>query len=103
MKKMTYFQNKLFNIAVAVESLQIMQTPGANAAFKSVSQTKFQTLSLQLSKYHDLPSLSFVLRYQRQYIGWVLISARPIEKSISMERLSTLQSNLQKINKFAAC
>ena len=42
---------------------------------KVVSQTKFQTLPLQLSEYHDLPSLSFVLRYQRQYIGWVLISA----------------------------
>ena len=34
MKKMTNFQNKLFNIVVVIESLQIMQTPDADTAFK---------------------------------------------------------------------
>ena len=74
---------------------------------ESVSQTKFQSFPLHLSEYHDLPSLSFVLRYQRQCVGWVLISARLVEKCISVERLSTLntylQSILENINKFTAC
>ena len=57
---------------------------------KEVSHTKFQTFPLQLSGYHDLPSLSFVLHsYQRQYVGWVLISARSVEKCTSVERLAT--------------
>ena len=74
---------------------------------KEVSQAKFQSFPLQLSKYHDLLSLTFVLRYQCQYVGWVLISARSVEECISVERLSTLntylQSILQNINKFAVC
>ena len=40
---------------------------------KEVSQAKFQSFPLQLSKYHDLLSLTFVLRYQCQYVGWVLM------------------------------
>ena len=78
---------------------------GTDTAFKRVS--KFQSFPLQLSEYHDLASLSFVLHYQYQYVRWLLISPISVEKCISVERLSTLntdlQSILQNINKFAAC
>ena len=55
-----------------------------------VSYTKLQSLPLQLSECHDLPLLSFVLHDQRRYVEWVLISARSVEKCISVEKLSTL-------------
>ena len=66
----------------------------------------FQDFPSQLPGYEDLPPLSFLLTYQLSYIDWVLISAKSVEDCISMEKLNTLntdlQSILQNITKFAA-
>ena len=43
-----------------------------------------------MSEYHNLPSLWFMLRHQRQYVGWMLISGRLVEQCTSLERLSAL-------------
>ena len=73
---------------------------------KEVSRTKLQSFPLHLSHCHDLPSLSFVLHYQRQYVEWMLISASSVEKCISVKKPSTLNTDLrsvlQNISNFAA-
>ena len=79
---------------------------GYSVSKRLVKLTRFQGFPLQLSKYQDPPPLSLVLSYQLEYIDWVLISARSVENCISVERLITLnidlQSILQNISKFAA-
>ena len=52
-----------------------------------VSYTKLQSLPLQLSECHDLPSLSFVLHDQRRYVEWLLISARQLKSASHWKNL----------------
>ena len=75
---------------------------------RSVILTRFKSFPFQLSRHQDIPLLSFVSVASSTLLrcGWVFISARLYENFISVERLNTLntdlQALLQNIKKFAA-
>ena len=75
---------------------------------RSVKLTRFKSFPLQLSGHQNIPLLSFVRVASSTILrcGWVFISARSVENCISVERLNTLntdlQSLLENIKKFAA-
>ena len=81
---------------------------GYSVLKRLVKLTSFKSFPLQLSGYQDISLLSFVRVASSTLIrcGWVFISARSVENCISVERLNTLntdlQSVLQNIKKFAA-
>ena len=66
----------------------------------------FHDFPSQLPGYQDPPRLSFCVELSTLIHDWVLISAKSVEDCISVEKLITLntdlQSILQDINKFAA-
>ena len=68
--------------------------------FKEVSQTdSVQKFPLTASGHQDIPLLSFVRVASSTLIrcGWVVISARSVENCISVERLDTLNTDLQPV------
>ena len=81
---------------------------GCSVSKRLVKLTSFKSFPLQLSGYQDISLLSFVRVASSTLIrcGWVFINARSVENCISVERLNTLntdlQSVLQNIKKFAA-
>ena len=81
---------------------------GCSISKRLVELTRFKSFPLQLSGHQDIPLLSFVRVASSTLLrcGWVFISARLFENCISVERLNTLntdlQSLLQNIKKFAA-
>ena len=81
---------------------------GYSISKRLVKLTRFRSFLLQLSKHQDIRLLSFVRVASSTLMrcGWVFISARSVENCISVERLNTLntdlQSLLQNIKKFAA-
>ena len=81
---------------------------GYSISRRIVKLTRFKSFPLQRSGHQDIPLLSFVRVASSTLIrsGWVFISARSVENYIPVERLNTvntdLQSLLQKIKKSAA-
>ena len=81
---------------------------GYNVSKRLVKLTRFKRFPLQLSGYQDIPLLSFVCVASSTLMlcGWVFISARSVENCILVERLNTLNTDLQpvlqNIKKFAA-
>ena len=81
---------------------------GYSISKRLVRLNRFKSFPLQLSGHQDIPLLSFVRVASSTLIrcGWVFISARSVENYIPVERLNTLntdlQSLLQKIKKSAA-
>ena len=81
---------------------------GYSVSKRLVKLTRFKSFHVQLSGHQDIPLLSFVRVASLTLIrcGWVFISARSVENCISVERLNTLntdlQSLLENIKKFAA-
>ena len=66
-----------------------------------VKLTRFKSFPLQLPGHQDIPLLSFVRVASSTLIrcGWVFISARSVENCISVERLNTLNTDLQSLLK----
>ena len=97
-----------YDFLLNIPSAKDINRCGYSILKRSVKLTRFKSFPLQLSGHQDIPLLSFVRVASSTLLrcGWVFISARSIENCISVERLNTLntdlQSLLQNIKKFAA-
>ena len=72
---------------------------GYSISRRIVKLTRFKSFPLQRSGHQDIPLLSFVRVASSTLIrcGWVFISARSVENCISVERLNTLNTDLQSL------
>ena len=97
-----------YDFLLNIPSAKDINRCGYSILKRSVKLTRFKSFPLQLSGHQDIPLLSFVRVASSTLLrcGWVFISARLFENCISVERLNTLntdlQSLLQNIKKFAA-
>ena len=97
-----------YDFLLNIPSAKDINRCGYSILKRSVKLTRFKSFPLQLSRHQDIPLLSFVRVASSTLLrcGWVFISARLFENCISVERLNTLntdlQSLLQNIKKFAA-
>ena len=77
----------------------ILNRGGCSVSKRLVKLTSFKSFPLQLSGYQDISLLSFVRVASSTLIrcGWVFINARSVENCISVERLNTLNTDLQSL------
>ena len=72
---------------------------GYSISKRLVKLTRFKSFPLKLSGYLDIPLLSFVRVASSTLIrcGWVFISRRSVENCITVEKLNTLNTDLQSL------
>ena len=91
-------QNSLYKSIsklIYVDTYYLLLRRGYNVSKRLVKLTMFQDFPSHLPGYQYLPPLWFVLSYQIWHIDWVLISAKSAEDCISVEKLNTLNTDLQ--------